>query len=164
MQAVLKAHGVTNRKLWLCGSFEGLPPPEPDKYPDDEEDVHHTYGILAVSKAEVINNFKRYGLLDDQVQFVEGFFENTLPTLNVDKVSLLRLDGDMYGSTIVTLNSLYNKVSVGGYVIIDDYGLGPCRKAVEEFRNSHDINDEIMQIDASSVFWQKSCCSLLPIR
>ncbi len=156
MRAVLKAHGVTDRKLWLCDSFEGLPPPESDKYPEDEGDVHHTFDILAVSKAQVINNFKRYGLLDDQVQFVAGYFENTLPTLNVDKLSLLRLDGDMYGSTIVTLNSLYSKVSVGGYVIIDDYGLGPCRKAVEDFRNSHNINEEIVRIDASSVFWQKT--------
>jgi len=155
MRGVLKAHGVTDRQVWLCDSFEGLPPPEPDKYPEDIGDAHHTYDILAVSQEQVKHNFERYGLLDDQVCFVKGFFEDTLPKLEISKLSLLRMDGDMYGSTIVTLNSLYDKVSIGGYVIVDDYYLEACQIAVNDFRRSQGIDSEIKQIDDSSVYWQK---------
>lgn len=71
-------------------------------------------------------------------------------------VGIKRLDGDMYGSTMVTLTSLYDKVSVGGFIVVDDYGLGPCRKAVEDFRNSREIGDEIVKIDDIAVYWRKS--------
>ncbi len=156
MRAVLKANDVTDRTVWLCDSFEGLPPPEPDKYPDDAGDEHHTFDILAVSQEEVAHNFERYGLLDDQVRFVKGYFEDTLPTLDVPTLCLLRLDGDMYGSTMVTLTSLYDKVSIGGYVVVDDFGLGACRKAIEDFRDMRGIDDEIVRIDGSSVYWRKT--------
>ena len=156
MKAVLKTHGVTNRKLWLCDSFEGLPPPNPDKYPDDIGDVTHTFDMLAVSQEQVEANFERYDLFDDQIQFVKGYFEDTLPNLEIGKLALLRLDGDMYGSTMITLESLYDKVSVGGFIVVDDYALGPCRKAVLDFRKSKEIDDEIIAIDRVAVYWRKS--------
>mgnify|MGYP006188173399 CR=1 FL=1 len=156
MRAVLKSHDVTDRQIWLCDSFEGLPSPNPDKYIEDKGDAHQTFDILAVSQKEVEDNFHRYGLLDRQVRFVKGFFEDTLPDLDVGKLSLLRMDGDMYGSTIITLECLYDKVQSGGYVIVDDYKLLPCRKAIDDFRESNSIEDEIIEIDDSSVYWQKS--------
>jgi O-methyltransferase len=156
MRAILKAYGITDRAVWVCDSFEGLPPPEPNKYPADHGDIHHTYDILAVSQEEVANNFRRYGLLDDQVRFVKGFFEDTLEHLPTQTISLLRLDGDMYSSTIVALDALYGRVSANGFVIIDDYMLAPCRKAVHDFRDKHGITDEIMDIDGSGAYWRKS--------
>ena len=156
MRAVLAVHDVTDRDVILCDSFEGLPPPDPNKYPDDLGDVHHTFGVLAVSLEEVAHNFERYGLLDDRVRFVKGYFEDTLPSLDLGPLALLRLDGDMYGSTMVTLESLYDKVSPGGFVIVDDFGLGPCRKAIEDFRQARRIVDEIIRIDDSSVYWRKT--------
>ena len=94
--------------------------------------------------------------MDDQVRFLEGFFENTLPNSPVGQLSVLRLDGDMYASTMVALDSLYDKVSVGGYVIIDDYVIRACRKAVKDFRARRDITDEVRRIDSSGVYWRKS--------
>lgn len=81
---------------------------------------------LAVSLETVKDNFSRYGLLDEQVVFVEGMFSDTLPSLSAGPFALLRLDGDLYESTIVALNSLYPKLSRGGVVIIDDRALDPC--------------------------------------
>ncbi len=156
IRGVLKAHGVTDRKVWLCDSFEGLPAPEPEKYPDDKGFTLHTHDALSVSQQQVEDNFRRYELLDDQVCFVKGYFEDTLPTLEIGDLSLLRMDGDMYGSTIVTLDSLYDKVSVGGYIIVDDYVLDPCRKAIDSFRTARGIEDEIIRIDDCSVYWQKT--------
>lgn len=156
MRAVLMANGDLDRKIWICDSFEGLPPPEPGRFPADAGDPHHTYDFLAISQEEVVRNFDKYGLLDDRVEFVKGYFEDTLMTIPAKEFAVLRLDGDMYGSTMVALEALYPKLSAGGYVIIDDFCLGPCRQAVQDFREANGIVDAIVDIDSSGAFWHKS--------
>ena len=100
-------------------------------------------------------NFKRYGLMDSRVRFCAGWFRDTLPTIPIRRLALLRVDCDMYESTLLTLRSLYPKLSPGGYVIIDDYGaLASCRQAVTDFRKEFDIDVEPRQIDWTGVFWQ----------
>jgi len=155
MRAILKANGVTNRKVWVADSFEGLPPPDPE-FPADAGDIHHLYDELRVSLEQVQENFRRYGLLDEQVHFLKGWFKDTLSTAPIDKLAVLRTDGDMYSSTMDVLTALYDKVSVGGFVIIDDYNLQGCHKAVEEFRVQRGIDDRIISIDKMGVFWKKS--------
>ena len=156
MCGVLRAYGVKNRKVWVCDSFEGLPPPETKKYPDDVDDNLWTYKILSVSEDVVKNNFRLFNLLDSNVEFVKGFFEGTLSTIQAERFALIRLDGDMYSSTIVSLNELYDKLSPQGYIIIDDYGLPACKKAVEDFRSDRNIHDEIVKIDDLASYWKKS--------
>src|SRR5450755_338933 len=156
LRAVLKAHGVTDRRVWLADSFAGLPPPDPEHYPADRGDTLYTYPALAVGLESVRENFARYGLLDDQVVFLEGWFRDTLPTAPIDKLALLRLDGDLYESTIQPLSALYDKVSVGGFVIVDDYNVFPnCRAAISDFRRSRGITDRMHTIDSAAVFWQR---------
>ena len=83
----------------------------------------------------VKENFQRYGLLDEQVRFVKGWFRDTLPHVPIERLAVLRLDGDLYESTIQALDGLYHKLSPGGFVIVDDYGNVPaCRQAVNDFR------------------------------
>jgi O-methyltransferase len=65
------------------------------------------------------------------------WFNDTLPDAPIDRLAVLRLDGDMYESTIEALNALYHKVSYGGFVIVDDYFLPPCAKAVTDFRERY---------------------------
>jgi len=155
MRGVLKAHGVKDRKVWAADSFEGLPEPDAAAYPADAGDTHHTYDELRVSLDNVRANFDAYGLLDDQVGFLKGWFRETLPQAPIEKIAVLRLDGDMYESTIVALESLYPKVSVGGYVIVDDYVIPSCAKAVHDFRGSHQIMEQIVPIDGIGVFWRR---------
>jgi O-methyltransferase len=101
-------------------------------------------------------NFARYDLLDGQVRFLVGWFKDTLPTAPVNQLAVLRLDGDMYSSTMDALRSLYHKLSPGGYAIIDDYGaLTSCKRAVDDFRAEQKITEELQQIDWSGVFWEK---------
>jgi O-methyltransferase len=157
MRAVLKAYGDADRTVWVADSFEGLPPPDPEKYPQDAGDIHHTFEQLAVSQEEVAHNFALYDLLDDQVKFLKGWFRDTLPTAPIEKLAVMRLDGDMYESTMDALVNLYPKLSVGGYVIIDDYGHLPnCRKAVHDFREQNNITDEITQVDWTGAYWRKT--------
>lgn len=156
MRAVLKAYGDT-RSVWLADSFKGLPRPNTDKYPADHGDSLWRRTHLAVSLEQVKDNFAKYGLLDDQVHFLVGWFSDTLPTAPVEQLAVLRLDGDLYESTIVALKSLYPKVSPGGYVIVDDWGAVPaCKQAVDDFRRDEGITDVIHEVDWTGAYWQRS--------
>lgn len=155
LRAILEAYGVRNRRVWAADSFEGLPPPDA-AYPADTGDTFHTYTELAVPLETVQHNFERYGLLDEQVVFLKGWFKDTLPGAPTGPLAILRMDGDMYESTMDALTHLYDRVSHGGYVIVDDYRVVEgCRKAVDEFRASRNIDDEIVEIDGVGVYWQK---------
>lgn len=158
MRAVLASHGVTDRAVWLADSFEGLPPADTDRYPQDAGDSHASLSsYLGVSLEAVQENFRRYELLDSQVRFLKGWFRDTLPTAPIERIAVLRLDGDMYESTIIALESLYPKLQPGGFAIIDDYGVLPnCRAAVTDYRNAHNIQEPIQPIDWTGVFWQKA--------
>jgi len=155
MRGVLKAYGVTDRLVWVADSFAGLPMPNAAKYKADRGDDHHVYEALAVSQEQVAENFKRYDLLDEQVKFLKGWFSETLPSAPIDKIAVLRLDGDMYESTMDALNALYNKVSPGGFVIIDDFHAVPgCRKAVEDYIAANGLAVKLEEIDGTGVYWR----------
>jgi O-methyltransferase len=155
MRAVLQACGDTERTVWVADSFQGLPEPDPDRYAADERDDHSQWSQLAVSLEQVQANFARYGLLDDQVRFLPGWFRDTMPTAPIERVALLRLDGDMYESTIDPLRYLYPKLSSGGYVIVDDYALAGCKAAVDDYRAEHGITAPIERVDWTAVYWRK---------
>jgi O-methyltransferase len=158
MRSILKILGITDRKIWVADSFEGLPKPEsePDRYLNqDLGDLHHTYKELSVSLEQVKENFSKYNLLDEQVVFLKGWFKDTLPTAPIEKIALLRLDGDMYSSTMDALLALGHKVSKGGYIIVDDFGvIEGCRKAIHEYRKSNRITSQIYNIDGVGAYWK----------
>jgi Macrocin-O-methyltransferase (TylF) len=155
MRAVLKAYGIPDRRVIAADSFKGLPPPS-EGVPADAGSKLHDCPEFSVSLAEVKSAFYRYGLLDSQVVFLEGLFKNTLPTAPVQQLAVLRLDGDMYESTMDGLLNLYEKLSRGGSLIVDDYFLFEAhRQAVDEYRASHEIADPIVRIDEYGGFWIK---------
>lgn len=164
MRGVLKAHGILDRLVWVADSFEGLPEPDPDLFPLEAKVksgpvMQKAYHNFAVGLEEVMRNFAAYGLLDDQVKFLKGWFKDTLPTAPIGTLSLMRLDGDFYESTRDSLINLYDKLSVGGYVIVDDYGENSwtyCRKAVDEFRSERHIEDPLISVDSRCSYWQRT--------
>lgn len=161
MKGVLEAHGIKDRKVFVADSFEGCPEPEPERYPHDIKSHGRRYNfyqisILSISKEEVEDNFRRYNLLDENVVFVEGFFEHSLHLVDSSNIAVLRLDGDMYSSTIQVLNQLYDRVPKGGFIIIDDWKVQGAFMAVRDFRAKREIQDKIKKIDKMSAFWQKS--------
>ena len=101
-------------------------------------------------------NFERYDLMDDQVRFLKGWFRDTLHLAPIERLAVLRLDGDMYESTMDALTALYGKVSPGGFVIVDDYFLPNCRQAIGDFRAARGIDEPIQEIDGNGVFWEKA--------
>jgi O-methyltransferase len=156
MRAVLKAHAVTDRSVWVADSFQGLPPPDSTKYPADAGAQYHMTKLFAVSLDVVKSNFEKYGLLDEQVRFLKGWFRDTLPHAPIKKLAVIRLDGDMYESTMDALTALYPKLSEGGYLIADDYALPGCKQAIQDYRKAKGITQEILPIHGSAVYWQHS--------
>ncbi len=156
MRAVLKALGSSDRTVWVADSFAGMPPTDVDRYPADAGDTIGQWSPIVVPIEEVRANFERYGLLDGQVRFLQGWFEDTLPGAPIDRLAILRLDGDLYSSTTDVLTALYDRVSIGGYVIVDDYGLSTCRAAVDDFRSRRNITDPIVDIDGAGIRWRRS--------
>jgi hypothetical protein len=161
MRAFLKTYQDQSRKVWVADSFEGLPKPK-DEYEADRGSQLWASEYLAVTVDEVRKNFEFYDLLDDRVCFLKGFFSDTMPIVPIDRIAVLRLDGDMYESTIVVLKHLYPKLSPGGFVIIDDYGMLPeCNRAVDDYRKSMGIGDPVQIIgyvhgSPLGAYWQKT--------
>ncbi len=157
MRGVLAAHGDRGRSVWLADSFAGLPAPEPARYPADAGGTLHTFAELAVPLEAVRGNFRRYGLLDDRVRFLPGWFADTLPQGPPGPLALVRLDGDLYASTAVALRCLYDRLAPGGYLVVDDYGAVPgCRQAVHDFRATRGIAEPIRAIDWAGAYWIKA--------
>lgn len=156
MKAILDLSGDRERNLWVADSFAGLPPPsQPEDQGMDLSREH--FPSLAVSQQRVERVFSDFGLLDARVRFVPGFFADTLAGCAVKRLAVLRLDGDLYSSTIQSLEALYDRVSPGGFIVIDDYGaLGQCAQAVDAFRSVRGISDPITMIDWTGAFWRKS--------
>ncbi len=155
-RSVMNELGMTG-KVYVCDSFKGLPPPDTDNYPLDEGDGHHLEPKLAISKEEVESYFKEYNLLEG-VEFIEGWFKDTMPTLakKTKDISVLRLDGDMYESTMQVLEALYDKVPVAGLVIVDDYLLDRCKWAIDDFYKKRGLTEEIKRVDHTGIaIWQK---------
>lgn len=173
MRGVLKAYGVTDRTVWVADSFAGFPPPDQEGVsgrsfsspglaelragpPPENVQAILDHLMRETSYEEVLEHFARYDLLDGQVQFLRGWFRDTLPSAPIKNLALARLDGDLYDSTYDALQALYPQLSVGGYAIIDDYGtFAECRHAVHDYLDVKNARIDIRHIDDEAVYWQK---------
>ena len=157
MAGLLKAH-EEDRRVWVADSFEGLPTPDPMVSLQDAV-LHELLGAnsLSVSLEEVQDIFRRYDLLDSRVRFLQGWFDQTIPSAPVEALAVLRVDADYYESTRTCLAHLYPKLAVGGFLILDDYGL-PLgeRQAVDEYRQKYGITDPLQQVNHHEFFWRKT--------
>jgi O-methyltransferase len=153
MRALLEAHRLDDRLVWVADSFRGLPHPSSA---EDAGDENWAWSPLAVAADDVRANFARFRLLDDRTRFLEGWFRDTLPG-PVEGLALLRVDGDLYESTMDVLHACHPLVEPGGFVIVDDYGnpeLG-CRKAVDDYRRAHRVEAPLERVDGShEAFWR----------
>lgn len=157
MRGILAAYGAKDRVVWVADSFEGLPPP---RLPPD---IVHSANLdalqklsLAVDLETVKRAFEAHGLLDDQVRFLPGWFKDTLPSAPLERLAVLRIDSQMYESTIDALLALYDRVVPNGFVIVDDYYSPNCRKAVDDFLVERGVKEEIVRVDHMGSYWRKS--------
>jgi O-methyltransferase len=156
-KAVLRHHGANDRVVWCCDSFEGMPTAKEKDLSLQSNSDFSDRDYLVATQEQVANNFRKFDLLDDNVKFLKGWFCDTLPSAPIKQISILRMDGDLYESTMDALANLYAKVSIGGYLIVDDYkSWNGCRTAIDEFRKQRGIEDVIEDIDAHAVYWRRT--------
>ena len=151
MRATLDSLGEFERTVHVADSFQGFPAA------DELGDLAAT-DFLAVPVDEVRESFARFGL-ERGVRFVPGFFEQTMPGLAGGRWAVVRLDADTYEATRAALDALYPGLAVGGYLIVDDYGVmerQECRRAVDEFRARHGIEEPLEPVDWTCVRWRRA--------
>jgi len=151
MLGLMSLASASNRKVFGFDSFEGLPEPKEE----DGMNANGWGGTLRVSLEEASENLKTMGA---NVTLIKGFFDETISEQKhqLGKIAILRLDGDWYDSTTTCLNELYDLVSPGGYIIIDDYGHWEgCQKATDDFRSKRGITSPLNQTDYTEMWWQK---------
>jgi hypothetical protein len=150
MRALLNAHAISGRRVFAADSFAGIP--KNVRARNDPVDLWSDRWVASL--AEVQQNIARFGLLDDRIAFVEGFFADTLKTLAGERFALIRLDSDSYDSVEESLVHLYPLLSYGGVIIIDDWHLVGCKAAVLNYRSRHNIGEEI-KVQKGNAYWVK---------
>lgn len=156
-RGVLRALNVHDRTVHLVDSFEGLPKASQPK----DRDVWSKMDFLKVPLEEVQEPFRQLGLLDDGVAFHKGFFQQSLPPLRKQllaekkSIAVLRMDGDMFESTMDILYNLYDLVPVGGCIIIDDFSIAEAREAVATFLKHHGLTVDYVPIDETASYFCK---------
>ena len=150
MRALLDAYGIKDRRIFAADSFAGIP--KNVRVVDDPVDQWSDRWIAPLG--EVRQNIERYGLLDDRIRFIPGFFADSLKQLAGETFALVRLDSDSYDSVEISLEYLYPLMPKGAVMIIDDWHLVGCRQAVEAYRAKHGIEDPILEQEGNA-YWVK---------
>ena len=153
-----------NRKFWGFDSFQGIQlAGKKDTQQAGIGDITHntdvpyedllvSSGITSHSKQQVLNNLNTWGLSNYQIELVEGWVQNSIPQVNdrINKISILRLDMDVYHPTKFTLDLWWDKISDGGVIIIDDWALDGVRVACYEFFEEKGISPKINTVPNST--------------
>lgn len=150
MRALIEGYGMTDRKVFAADSFAGIP-----KNVHAQNDAVDSWSDRWVAPLDQVKqSIERFGLLDDKIVFVVGFFADSLKQLSGERFALIRLDSDSYDSVETSLDYLYPLLSKSGIVIIDDWHLAGCKQAVLEYRSQHGIHDPI-QVSDNNAYWVK---------
>ena len=176
--ASLQLAGLGAKPVYLCDSFHGLPKSREGSIRPKEGNMYQRMNsVLSVSAHRVLDNFDRFSIARDNVTLVPGYFVDSLPPLRAqllerkETLAILRMDGDMYDSTIDILYNLYDLVTVGGYIIVDDFGWSAAavkddptwarpmfgaKQALLDFRKLHGISEPMKDIDGAGAYFQKT--------
>jgi hypothetical protein len=154
--------GAIKRHKWFFDSYEGLPEPTEEDYKNGKAGEY----LQPLSKGSCLGTIEQVGgllfdklqLPKDEVHLVKGWFQDTVPPHRdkVGPIAVLRLDGDWYESTKVPLENFYDQISLGGFVIIDDYAT--CfgsQKAVDEFRSARNISSALYPDGRGGAWFEK---------
>lgn len=141
MAKVLMRRGAKDRVVHALDSFQGIP----HAGEHDVSDIDHALfkhgrdgalvssGISVCTRGQVDAHLKEWGIDASLVRFHEGWFQNTLPLCGIGDIAFLRLDADLYESTLCCMRNLYDRVSKGGVVFADDWKMNGCKQAVFDY-------------------------------
>jgi hypothetical protein len=164
--ALMKYAAGPNNEIIGFDSFDGMPDiTEKDIGEYNKSNPLSGFGKVGDNLSGGIENvyktFRELQIDMTNVRLIKGYFNDTLNVKenidSIDKIAVLRLDGDWYESTKICLDKFYSKVIPGGIVIIDDYGhwVG-AKNATDEFRQEHNINSPLIKTDYTEHYWIKN--------
>jgi O-methyltransferase len=144
------------RAIWLFDSFEGVPRPGQNDGKTEREGyfVGWNKGHIAMVK----RIFAYLGLSMEHVHIVPGWFDRTLPNADPGQIAILHIDSDWYDSVKIVLDTFYDRVMPGGFIILNDYGAWPgCNRAVVDFFKEHDLqNVALIEVEPTTgAYFQK---------
>lgn len=143
---------MTERRLWLFDTFEGLPAPSEE----DGELAQSFEGMFAASVEILREVIGKVGFPWKQLKLRKGLFQDTLRQGLPERIALLHIDADWYESTLLTLRALYPRVSLGGIVVIDDFGYWEgARKAFFTFCREEGAEPLLERVGDTQAFWRK---------
>ena len=149
MLATLRDY-APRRLLYAADSFQGLPSPTEEDAINMSAHRRWRRGQHRATLKEFNSNMRRNGMYDgdgpSRLRVLEGWFSETLPRAKIGPISFLRLDGDLYASTMDGLVHLYDKVVPGGMIYADDYMAVGCRRALHEFRAKRGITTRMVEV------------------
>jgi cephalosporin hydroxylase len=149
LRGYLEAFEMQNRDVWVADPFSAAPPPA-------EETDSATARLNLKGDLNIVRDaFARFELLDERVRFLQGPFDSTLADAPIEKVALLRVDGSAAQSADTVLEALYDKIPLGGFVVIDSYGSEGCREAIDAFRERRGVDEALERVGWGSVSWRK---------
>jgi cephalosporin hydroxylase len=151
---------MTDRRVWIADTFRASPSLPDDLHETSQEAVEILGGgpglpDLRADLNTVRDAFQRFDLLDDRLRFLQGDYRDTLPTSPIRSIALLRLGDDLEDACGTILDALYDRVTPGGFVVVEDFLSPAARKSIEDFRERRGIDDPIEQVDWSGVVWRK---------
>lgn len=149
-----------HRRLWLNDTFNGFVV-ESLKHPKDLAALDLFKDMLAPhfpTPKGIEQLFRSQGLWTDQIHILEGPVEIELPKAAINEIAFLHIDVDFYEPTYAALENAYSKVSKGGWIVIDDYGVDmfDCRQAVDDFRAKHQITAPLQMLSDYIGYWKKN--------
>ena len=159
MKALIEYYELSSQ-LWLFDTFDEKFCTSYYKHDKDLKalDKYLSWSNLIYPSVEVvIQNFNQFDLYDENVKILKGDIFDTYVNCDASDISLLRLDVDFFESTLFMLEKFYPKISNGGYIIIDDYGVEEfnCKDAVDKFRKDNKINNKLNLVGDFVAYWIK---------
>ena len=161
LRGLLAAKRDVHRKVYVADSFAGIPPPRrhiedvsTGKVLDPSLDPTFDWVDRFVAGEDLVRyNFRRYGLLDERVRFLKGFFNESLPPVfgstsadrpstvdNAPTLALLRIDADAYDSVHDALVGAYDRLTPGGHVVIEPASsAGMCARSLPSLATSSGV-------------------------
>jgi O-methyltransferase len=158
--ACASSQGGIDRRIWLFDSFAGLPTPGPRD--GAMERKYYFQGMNKGSVEEVKRVFGKLSLPMENIKICAGWFSATLPAADIQRIAILHIDADWYSSVMAVLETMYDKVVPGGFVVLDDYGYWDgCTQAIENFIREHKIDGvKLERVASTGAYFQKPNCSL----
>lgn len=151
LRGYLAAHELPDRTVWVADEFRATPAPAREATTVDES-LDDLRGDLNL----VRDAFERFDLLDGRVRFLQGSAGETLPAAAIEHAALLRLGTGIGADAEIALEAVYPKLSLGGFVVVDDHTDPACAQAVIAFRERYGIVAPLEAVDWSAVAWRKT--------